>query len=106
MNNHLTRQKGFCTFCMGSYDPRRIGSHIRRCFARKDDSECVQLNGRPHPMAFLLKAEIYGRPGAWICLEVHEQESFCNLDRLLRSIWFPTTKLQGNFFPKGKLLKK
>jgi hypothetical protein len=57
-------------------------------------------------MAFLLKAEIFDRPGAWICLEVHEQESFCNLDRLLRRIWFPTTKLQGDFFPKGKLLKK
>lgn len=38
--------KGFCTFCMGTYDSSRMGNHVARCSARRDDAGCVDTGGK------------------------------------------------------------
>ncbi len=97
-------EKGFCTFCMGAYDPLRIGAHVRRCPARKDDADCAQLNGREHPMAFLLMIGIEGRPVAWLCLEAHSRARLSDLELFIRHVWFPATEAEGDFlFPQRML---
>ncbi len=90
-------KKAFCTFCMGSYDPTRIASHLKRCSARVDDLNCIQTNGREHPMSFLLMVGIENRPEAWLCLEAHSQARFSDLELFIRQLWFPESKGQAHF---------
>ncbi|RPI28534.1 MAG: hypothetical protein EHM61_04765 [Acidobacteria bacterium] len=98
--------KGFCTFCMGSYEPLRMGAHVRRCRDRKDDADCIQTNGQEHPMAFLLMIGILGWPGAWLCLEAHSQASLSDLEFFIRHVWFPETKEEGMFLFQKRAVQK
>jgi hypothetical protein len=99
-------QKGFCTFCMGSYDPNRIGIHVRRCGARVDDANCIETEGREHPLAFLLMVSIEGLPEVWVCLEAHCEALLSDLDRFIRHIWFPNFRDRGIFLFSKRTLEK
>ena len=102
-----TKPNAFCTFCMGSYDPHRIGTHVRRCRARVDDANCLETGGNEHPDAFILMARVEGWAEAWICLEAWCQARFSDLDRFLRGLWFPEVGRQGRFFfPKRKFQRR
>ncbi len=104
--NAKDRQVGknaFCTFCMGAFDPARIGAHIRRCRDRVDDAECIQTGGSPHPMAFILMMTVEEHPDAWLVLEAHGEARFSHLDRFIRREWFPDSAEPGQFVrPRAK----
>ncbi|MEJ2079155.1 MAG: hypothetical protein P8020_04775 [Acidobacteriota bacterium] len=99
-------QKGFCTFCMGTYDALRIGAHVARCSARRDDADCVNTGGREHPMAFLLMGQIEGWPEAWLCLEAHGDLPSRQLEHFIRLVWFPEARQPGCFSSSNRRLKK
>lgn len=105
-NEMKLAEEGFCTFCMRSYEPERIGAHLMRCADRRDDAGCIQVKG-DHPLAFLLMVVIEGWPEAWLCLEAHTKSRLSDLRDFLRYVWLPGNEDSGSFsLPKRKLRRR
>lgn len=96
-DNSPVDAKGFCTFCMDLFEPAKMGPHLRRCRDRVLDAGEIQLNGREHPMAYILRLEVVDLPDFWLCMEAHAEARFSELDRLIRRTWFPHSATPGGF---------
>jgi hypothetical protein len=96
-DNSAADARGFCTFCMGAFEPARIGTHVRRCRDRVLDAGEIQLDGQEHPMAFILMLGIPVLADFWLCLEAHVEARVSDLDRFIRRTWFPNSVTPGGF---------
>lgn len=96
MQTKSRNYEGQCRFCGQDFSKRQIGKHLNECEKREQNKEIKNLRLRvsdPYMKNF------------WLIVEVNEQATLQNLDKLIRDVWVECCGHLSEFDGYGKIGK-